>query len=249
VRLRRGGLKVCGLQRGQHFRIVGIIKRLADGDRLLAHAAIQFVSAIPFQSAQFAAWVALFLSSRKRLLGFFFAFFLVQQCQLVFCARVFRVSLCRFLEPFLGALVASFFQIGESQEVGGVGEGWLRNRLVQIGDCALVVLLLRVQPAELVADAGSLVHLAANRFQFVARCGEAAQLERPVANGNRTHITSVGSTFNAARKFSAASSWSCFSALCPSLRAPPRIHCRLRGRLVLIGGLAEQRGGQKERRE
>jgi hypothetical protein len=36
VRLRRGGLKVCGLQRGQHFRIVGIIKLLADGDRLLA---------------------------------------------------------------------------------------------------------------------------------------------------------------------------------------------------------------------
>jgi hypothetical protein len=125
------------LPRGQHFRIVGIIKLLADGDRLLAHAAIQFVSAIPFQSAQFVALVPLFLSSRKRLLGFFFAaFFLVQQCQLVFRARVFRVSLCRFLQPFLGVLVAFFFQIGESQEVGGVGEGWLRGRVASQSPCA-----------------------------------------------------------------------------------------------------------------
>lgn len=70
VRLRRGGLKVCGLQ---HFPIVGIIKLLADSDRLFGHAASQFVSASPFQLAQFVALVPLFLSSRKRLPGFIFA--------------------------------------------------------------------------------------------------------------------------------------------------------------------------------
>ena len=148
-------------------------------DRLLAHAAIQFVSAIPFQLAQVVALVPLFLSSRKTPAGLLLR-------GLLSCTAVpagtprasLPVSLCRFRQPFLGVLVASLFQISESQEVGGVGEGWFRNCLIQIGDCALMVLFFRVQPAEVVADAGSLAHLATNRFQSVARFGEAAQLEK-----------------------------------------------------------------------
>ena len=72
-------LSIENAERGQHFRIVGIVELLANGDRPLAHATIQFVSAISFQLAQFVALVPLFLGSRKRLLGFLFAaFFLVQ---------------------------------------------------------------------------------------------------------------------------------------------------------------------------
>jgi hypothetical protein len=145
---------------------------------------------------------------------------------LVFRARVFRVSLCRFLQSFLGVLVVSLFQISEFQEVGGVGEGWLRNRLVQIGDCALIVLLLRVQPAEVVADAGSLAHLAANRFQFVARFGEAARLEKGQSPTGIARASPVSDRLSMQREsFPPRRHSGPASALRnPSLGEPPRIH-------------------------